>query len=53
MRPVFAPDDAILLDEMALHRTGVSSSMTETRYAIEMWFFVASMFHHQQVSLYL
>jgi hypothetical protein len=53
VRPVFAPGDAILFDELALHRTGISSSMTETRYAIEMWFFAASMFPHQQVPLYL
>jgi len=52
-RPVFEPGDALLFDEMALHRTGVDKTMTETRYAIEMWFFAASMFPHQQVPLYL
>jgi len=53
VRPEFGVGDAILFDEMAMHRTGVSQSMTETRYAIEMWFFATSMFPHQQIPLYL
>ena len=50
-RPVFELGDAVLFDEMAMHRTGVNKSMTQTRYAIEMWFFAASMFPRQQVPL--
>jgi len=53
VRPEFEPGDALLFDEMALHRTGVDESMTQTRYAVEMWFFAASMFPHDQVPLYL
>jgi len=49
----FEQGDALLFDEMALHRTGVDPSMTRTRYAVEMWFFAASMFPHDQVPLYL
>ncbi|NND67363.1 MAG: hypothetical protein HKN19_07240, partial [Halioglobus sp.] len=49
----FAEGDALLFDEMALHRTGVDASMTKNRYAMEMWFFAASMFPHDQVPLYL
>ena len=33
-RPEFAPGDALLFDQMTLHRTGVSPGMTRTRYAI-------------------
>jgi len=52
VRPEFEPGDALLFDEMALHRTGVDASMTKTRYAVEMWFFAASMFPRDQVPLY-
>ena len=38
-RPRFGPGDALLFDEKLLHRTGVSSEMTQPRYAIETWFF--------------
>jgi ectoine hydroxylase-related dioxygenase (phytanoyl-CoA dioxygenase family) len=48
-RPAFALGDAVLFDEMAMHRTGVNKSMTQTRYAIEMWFFAGSMLLRQQV----
>ncbi|NND66331.1 MAG: hypothetical protein HKN19_01975 [Halioglobus sp.] len=50
---MLGPGDAVLFDELALHRTGVSPSMTETRYAIEMWFFAPSMFPRDEVPLYL
>jgi hypothetical protein len=53
VRLEFEEGDALLFDEMALHRTGVDASMTKTRYAVEMWFFAASMFPHDQVPLYL
>lgn len=51
VRPVFEPGDALLFDQMTLHRTGVDKSMTRTRYAIEMWFFAASTYPHEQVPL--
>jgi hypothetical protein len=42
VRPRFAPGDALLFDEMLVHRTGVSPEMRSTRYAIESWFFACS-----------
>lgn len=53
VRPVFEPGDALLFDQMTLHRTGVDDTMTETRYAIEMWFFAASTYPHEQIPLCL
>lgn len=41
-RPVFEPGDALLFDDLNLHRTGVGEGMTKERYAIESWFFGAS-----------
>ena len=38
MRPVFAPGDALLFDELLLHRTA-AAARTQDRYAIESWFF--------------
>ena len=38
-RPTFRAGDALLFDEMMLHRTGADPNMPDTRYAIEMWFF--------------
>jgi hypothetical protein len=40
--PEFAPGDAIMFDERCLHRTHLSEGMTETRYALECWFFAPS-----------
>lgn len=51
VRPVFDIGDALLFDQMTLHRTGVDPSMTKTRYAIEMWCFAASTYPHEQVPL--
>jgi len=44
VRPVFEPGDALLFDELFLHATGASPEMTETRYAVECWFFGPSAF---------
>ncbi|HLY48800.1 MAG TPA: phytanoyl-CoA dioxygenase family protein [Solirubrobacteraceae bacterium] len=41
-RPVFAPGDAILFDDVCLHRTFTDPAMTATRYATETWFFAPS-----------
>lgn len=49
----FEEGDGLLFDEMALHQTGADASMTQTRYAMEMWFFASSMFPREQVPLYL
>ena len=41
-RPEFEAGDALLFDDLCLHRTAVDSSMTQVRYAIESWFFSSS-----------
>ncbi len=51
VRPVFAAGDALLLDQISLHRTGVGPGMTRTRYAIESWFFAPSTYPHDQVPI--
>ena len=51
VRPVFNVGDAILFNQLSLHRTGVDISMTKTRHAIEMWFFAASTFPENQLPL--
>lgn len=43
-RPIFEPGDALLFDELFLHSTALDPAMTETRYAIESWFFAPSAF---------
>ena len=43
-RPIFEPGDALLFDDRFLHSTATDESMTETRYAIESWFFAPSAF---------
>jgi hypothetical protein len=43
-RPVFEPGDALLFDDLFLHATGASPEMTDTRYAVECWFFGPSAF---------
>ena len=40
--PAFDPGDAILFDELFLHRTHVNPKMIEDRYALECWFFAPS-----------
>jgi hypothetical protein len=50
-RPVFEPGDAMLFDEMFLHRTAIDSSMTRERYAIETWFFAPSAYPEKYVPL--
>jgi hypothetical protein len=40
--PEFDPGDAILFDELFLHRTYLNAQMTEDRYALECWFFAPS-----------
>ena len=40
--PEFAPGDAVLFDERFLHRTYLTESMTDIRYALECWFFAPS-----------
>jgi hypothetical protein len=51
LRPVFEPGDALLFDNMFLHRTAADATMTQTRYAIESWFFAPSRYPNDQVPL--
>jgi phytanoyl-CoA dioxygenase PhyH len=44
VRPVFEPGDAVLFDELMLHKTGSEPSMPNPRFAIESWFFGPSAF---------
>jgi hypothetical protein len=44
LRPIFEPGDALLFDDLFLHKTGSDPSMREPRFAIESWFFGASGF---------
>jgi hypothetical protein len=49
VRPHFEAGDAMLFDEMLLHRTGVSAGMTRDRYTIESWFFAPSTYPDAQI----
>ena len=49
VRPHFEAGDAMLFDEMFLHRTGVSAGMTRDRYTIESWFFAPSTYPDEQI----
>lgn len=51
--PVFRPGDAMLFDEMLLHRTGIPEQMLHDRYAIESWFFAPSSYPMAQQPLFV
>ncbi|WP_169843998.1 phytanoyl-CoA dioxygenase family protein [Halioglobus japonicus] len=42
-RPRFAPGDAVFFDHFNLHRTGFGTVDKHHRYAVESWFFAASL----------
>jgi hypothetical protein len=44
IRPIFEPGDALLFDELFLHKTGSDPAMPKPRYAVENWFFGGSGF---------
>jgi hypothetical protein len=44
LRPIFEPGDALLFDELFLHRTAAEPEMPNSRYAVESWFFGPSAF---------
>ncbi len=46
--PLFKAGDAMLFDQLMLHRTGVRPGMTKSRYAIESWFFAPSTYPLEQ-----
>jgi hypothetical protein len=39
--PIFAAGDALIFDDLSVHRTTMNARMTETRYSMENWFFTA------------
>ena len=47
----FKAGDAIVFDEMNLHRTSTLPGMTKSRYAIEAWFFAPSCYPLDQLPL--
>lgn len=49
--PVFAAGDALLFDQLMLHRTGVRPGMTQSRWAVESWFFAPSSFPMDQAPI--
>jgi hypothetical protein len=51
LRPEFRAGDAVLFDEMYLHRTAIEPTMTRPRYAIESWFFAPTSYPAGQVPL--
>jgi hypothetical protein len=51
LRPVFEPGDALLFDELFLHKTASERTMRKPRYAIENWFFGGSGFPDGYVPL--
>jgi hypothetical protein len=51
VRPHFRAGDALLFDDMFLHRTAIERTMTSPRYAIESWFFAPTSYPTGQVPL--
>jgi hypothetical protein len=51
IRPEFEAGDALLFDQILLHRTGASAGMTRERYAIESWFFAPSAYPTDHVPI--
>ena len=50
-RPIFEAGDALLFDELFLHRTACEPGMTRERYAIETWLFAPSVYPDKQIPL--
>ena len=51
LRPIFEPGDALLFDELFLHKTARTRACAKPRYAIENWFFGPSGFPADYVPL--
>lgn len=51
VRPEFQAGDAMLFDEMLLHRTALPEKISEERYAVESWFFSPSYYPEKEVPL--
>ena len=50
-RPAFRAGDALLFDDLFLHRTAVGEHLRVPRYAIESWFFAPSRYPDDQIPL--
>jgi hypothetical protein len=50
-RPPFEAGDALLFDELFLHRTACEPEMARERYAIETWLFAPSVYPDKQIPL--
>jgi hypothetical protein len=53
LTPRFKAGDALLFDQLFLHRTGARPGLTRERLAIESWFFAGSTFPMKQVPIAL
>jgi hypothetical protein len=51
LRPIFAPGDALLFDELFLHKTASDPAMPHPRFAVENWFFGPSAFPKDYIPL--
>lgn len=51
VRPVFEAGEALLFDELFLHRTACEPGMTTQRYALENWYFAPSDYPSRQIPL--
>jgi ectoine hydroxylase-related dioxygenase (phytanoyl-CoA dioxygenase family) len=51
VRPQFRAGDALLFDQMFMHRTAADPAMKHDRYAIESWFFAPSRYPQDQLGL--
>jgi hypothetical protein len=51
VRPRFRAGDALLFDDLFLHRTAIDPSMTHPRYALETWCFAPSAYPEGQVPI--
>ena len=51
MSPRYDPGDAMLFDEMVIHRTNTDHAMEGVRYSIESWFFAPSTYPEGQVPI--
>jgi len=51
IRPRFRAGDALLFDDLFLHRTATDPALTQDRYAIESWFFAPSTYPRDQIPL--
>ena len=49
----FKAGDAIIFDEMNMHRTSTLPEMTKNRFAIECWFFAPSCYPMDQLPILL